>query len=55
MTARSISLTRQVLPLGHHLLRALPVKVLAFIFCTLRQFLSAVCVCSEFEVRISLL
>lgn len=46
MTARSILLTRQVLPLGHHLRRAMPVKVLNFIFCTLRQCLSAVCVCA---------
>lgn len=32
MTARSILLTRQVLPLGHHLRRALPAKVLILSF-----------------------
>lgn len=52
MTARSILLTRQVLPLGHHLRRALPVKVLNFIFCTLRQCLSAVCLtyCNKLDL-----
>lgn len=39
MTARSILLTRQVLPLGHHLRRVLPVKVFNSILCTRCQSL----------------
>ncbi|XP_051517842.1 histidine triad nucleotide-binding protein 2, mitochondrial isoform X1 [Myxocyprinus asiaticus] len=51
MTARSILLTRRVLPFGYNLQRAIPVKVFIFMLCTLCR--SSFCSSKRDEVRLA--